>query len=206
MAPLYYVERTFLVLSLFNDADLRHDAVADDEGHKVTTANPPPPPKTNAPSGGGGGFGPAPVAPKFSDGFRTTRAGSENARPGDAVGDPVSATHPNGIGITYSLSGTDAASFVVDEETGQINVKEGVELTPGRTYTVNLMATDNAGFGSIIIVMIEVTEASMGPYDRNGNDRIEREEVINAVSDSFKGLIEKEDVIDLIKMYFQGDG
>ncbi len=156
--------------------------------------------------GGGGGFGPAPVAPSFGDGFRTTRAVAENSRPGDAVGDPVLATHPDELEITYSLSGTDAASFAVDEETGQISMKEGMDLTLGMTYTVNLTATDSAAFGAIIIVMIEVTEASFSPYDRNGNDRIDRDEVLSAVSDYFKGLIEKDEVIELIKLYFQGDG
>ena len=150
-----------------------------------------------------GGFGPAPVAPKFGDGFRTTRAVAENARPGVAVGDPVSATHPDELEITYTLSGTDASSFTVDEETGQISVKEGVGLIVGKTYTLNLTATDSAGFGAIIIVTIEVTEASFSPYDLNGNDRIERDEVIGAVSDYFKGLIEKDEVIELIKLYFQ---
>ena len=56
-----------------------------------------------------GGFGPAPVAPKFDDGFRTERELPENAAPGDAVGDPVAATHQDELAITYSLSGTDAS-------------------------------------------------------------------------------------------------
>ena len=64
---------------------------------------------TTTTGGGGGGFGPAPVAPSFVDGFRTNRAVAENARPGDAVGDPVSATHPDELEITYSLSGADAS-------------------------------------------------------------------------------------------------
>ena len=155
-------------------------------------------------SGGGGGFGPAPVAPKFSDGFHTTRTVAQNARAGDAVGDPVSATHPEDLEITYSLSGSDAASFTVEEETGQIRVKDGVDLILGNTYTVNLTATDSAGFGAIIIVDIEVTEASFSPYDRNGNGRIERDEVIMAVADYFRGAIDKEEVIELIKLYFAG--
>ena len=163
------------------------------------------PPVTGG-GGGGGGFGSAPVAPGFADGFRTSRSVAENARPGDAVGGPVSATHPDELEIAYSLSGTDAASFAVDEETGQVRVKEGVELTLGRTYTVNLTATGSAGFGAIIIVMIEVTKASFSPYDSNGNDRIDREEVLSAVSDYFKGLLDKDEVIELIKLYFQGGG
>ena len=167
----------------------------------------PPPPPTPTPvvtTGGGGGFGPAPVAPRFADGFRTTRAVAENARAGDAVGEPVSATHPDDLETTYSLSGADASLFAVDEETGQIMVREGVELALGTTYSVNLTATDSAGFGAIVIVMIEVTEASFSPYDLNGNDAIERDEVIMAIRDYFSGDITKGDVIELIKLYFAG--
>ena len=173
----------------------------------VTIANddvggpkPPPPPNT----GGGGGFGPAPVAPKFSDGFRTKRAVAVNARPSDPVGDPVLAVHEDELEITYSLSGADAALFSVDEETGQIRVNEGVELEMGRTYTMNLTATDSAGFGAIIIVEIEVAEAAHHRYDGNRNGMIERSEVIAAVQDYFDGDISKDDLIELIKLYFTG--
>ena len=125
----------------------------------VEEASSPPPPKT----GGGGGFGPAPVAPKFSDGFRTTRSVTEHARPGGPIGDPVDAAHPDDLEITYSLSGADAVFFSVDEQSGQLRVKEGVDLTVGRTYTANLTATDSSGVGAIIIVIVEVTEARLGP-------------------------------------------
>ena len=159
---------------------------------------------TTTGGGGGGGFGPSPVAPKFADGFRATREVAENARPGDAVGVPVPATHPDDLEITYSLSGTDAASFTVDEETGQIQVKEGVELELGQTLTLNLTATDSAGFGAIIIVAIEVVEAMHHRYDANRNGNIERDEVIAAVKDYFDGDISKDEVIELIKLYFAG--
>ncbi len=153
---------------------------------------------------GGGGFGPAPVAPKFADGFRTSRSVAENARAGDGVGEPVAAAHPDDLAITYSLNGADASLFTVDEETGQITVREGVELALGTTYTVNLTATDSAGFGAIVIVIIEVTEAAFSPYDLNDNDAIERDEVIMAIRDYFDGEITKGDVIELIKLYFAG--
>ena len=158
--------------------------------------------RTTSGSSSGGGFGPAPVAPKFSDGFRTTRTVAQNARAEDAVGDPVSATHPEDLEITYSLSGADATSFTVDEETGQIRVKEGVDLILGTTYAVNLTATDSAGFGAIIIVAIEVVEAMHHRYDANRNGVIERDEVIAAVRDYFAGEIAKVEVIELVKLYF----
>ena len=127
-----------------------------------------------------------------------------NALGGDAVGEPVLATHPEDLAITYSLSGTDAASFAVDEETGQIRVREGVELVVGNTYTVNLTATDSAGFGAIIIVMIEVAEAAFHRYDLDGSGTIERDEVIAAIGDYFAGLIQKDGVIEVVKLYFSG--
>ena len=163
-------------------------------------------PPTNGGSGEGGGglgFGPAPVAPKFDDGFRTERELPENAAPGDAVGDPVAATHQDELAITYSLSGTDASKFTVDEHTGQLRVREGVALILASTFTVNLTATDSAGFGAIIIVDIEVIEPTLSPYDLNDNGVIERDEVIEAVADYFAGEIEKDEVIELIKLYFQ---
>ena len=161
---------------------------------------------TTRSTGGGGGFGPAPVAPSFVDGFRATRAVAENAQPGDAVGDPVSATHPADLEITYSLSGTDASLFTVDEETGQISLREGVDLILGATFTVNLTATDSAGFGAIIIVSIEVRESAFRHYDGNGNGKIDSDEVIIAVKDYFSGLITKNEVIELIKLYFAAPG
>ena len=152
--------------------------------------------------GGGGGFGPAPTAPKFVDGFRVSRPLAMNARPGDAVGDPVAATHPNDDDVTYSLSGADASLFTVDAETGQLRLGQGVTLELGQTYTVNLTATDSAGFGAIIIVVIEVAEGVGDPYDLNRDGMIEKDEVLAAVSDYFSGAIEKDEVLALIRRYF----
>ena len=92
----------------------------------------------------------------------------------------------------------------MDEETGQIRVREGVDLVVGGTYSVNLTATDSAGFGAIIIVMIEVAEAAFHRYDLDGSGTIERHEVIAAIGDYFAGLIQKDGVIEVVKLYFSG--
>ena len=162
---------------------------------------PPPPPITG---GGGGGFGPALDAPKFVDGFRTSRPLDENAQVGDAVGDPVTATHPNDDAVTYSLSGTDASLFTVDEDTGQIRLGQAVTLALGQTYTVNLTATDSGSTGAIIIVDIAVEEAPYHRYDLNRNGSIEKNEVLEAVADYFSDLIEKPLVLEVISLYFAG--
>ena len=166
----------------------------------VTAAAPP----GSGGGGGGGGFGAAVVAPSFTEGFRTTRTLALNAQPGDAVGGPVTATHPDDLAITYSLSGAEAARFTVDEETGQIRLGQALSLELGQTYTVNLTATDSSGTGAIIIVVINVTEATHQQYDLDRSGTIERDEVVAAVKDYFDGLITKDEVIELIKLYFSG--
>ena len=159
---------------------------------------------TTTTGGGGGGFGPALTAPSFVDGFRTSRPLYENAQPGDAVGDPVAATHPNDDTVTYSLSGANASLFTVDEETGQIRLGQAVSLELGQTYTVNLTATDSSGTGAIIIVDIAVAEAPYHRYDLNRNGSIEKNEVLAAVGDYFLDVIEKPLVLEVVSLYFAG--
>ena len=161
-----------------------------------------PPASSSSGGGGGGGFGPAPTAPSFVDGFRVSRPLAVNARPGDAVGDPVAATHPNDDDVTYSLSGVDAPLFTVDAETGQIRLGQAVTLELGQTYTVNMTATDSTGTGAIIIVDIAVAEAAFHRYDLNRNGSIEKDEVIAAITDYFVGLIEKDVVLEVVAAYF----
>ncbi len=154
--------------------------------------------------GGGGGFGPTLTAPRFVDGFRTTRPLPVNALAGDAVGDPVAATPPNDDDVIYSLSGANATLFTVDEETGQILLGQAVTLAMGQSYTVNLTATDSTGTGSIIIVVIEVVEAAHHLYDLNRDGIIEKIEALAAISDYFAELIEKDEVLEVIALYFAG--
>ncbi len=59
-------------------------------------------------------------APVFEDGSPTLDV-DENEPAGAAVGDPVTATDPDGDSLAYSLSGVDASWFRIDSETGQIS-------------------------------------------------------------------------------------
>ncbi len=72
----------------------------------------------------------------------------ENTPPGSLVGDAITATDPDGHVLTYSLSGTDAASFLLDGSTGQITVGSGTlldyESGPTR-YTVVVSVHDGRG-------------------------------------------------------------
>ena len=89
----------------------------------------------------------APVFPSSEDGRREVE---ENSAGGTAVGAPVEATDLNAGDSTvndplaYSLSGTDAASFTIDEGTGQIRLAQDATLDyeGKRTYRVTVEVTD----------------------------------------------------------------
>ena len=150
----------------------------------------------------------APDPPGFAEGSGATRLLPASARSGDAVGDPVVATHPNDPGFTYSLSGTDSARFTVDESTGQIRLGQAASLEEGGSYTATLQATAAWAGGSTTTVEIEVSIRVTAPdppstrYDLNRNGTIERDEVLAAIGDYLAGLIERDDVLALVLRYF----
>ena len=69
---------------------------------------------------------------------------AENTPEGEAVGDPVTATDPDDVMLTYSLTGDDETSFEIGT-TGQITVAEGTTLDyegGPRSYSVTVSVHD----------------------------------------------------------------
>ena len=60
------------------------------------------------------------------------------------IADPVMATDPDGNTISYTLGGTDAASFDIDEGSGQLMTKARLNHEEESTYTVVVTAQDNS--------------------------------------------------------------
>ena len=151
-----------------------------------------------------------PDPPGFTEGSSTTRLLPASARPGDAVGNPVVATHPNNPRFTYALSGAASAKFTVDESTGQIRVGESAELEEGDNYAVTLSATVSVGERSSLTVHIAVSIRVTEPeppairYDFNRNGTIEKNEVLAAIADYFADIIEKDEVLEVVSLYFAG--
>ena len=167
-------------------------------------------------SGGGSGSGggraaPAPSAQVvFDDGSVTSRSVPEDAQPGDEVGSAVVAQDSSGEPVTYSLSGTDAALFTVDEQTGQLRVAEGASFDfegSQTTYRVTLTAENPDGQTDTITVSIHVTDVGIpgvaNDYDANGNEAIELDEALVAVKDYFAGDITLEQALGIVKLYFE---
>ena len=135
------------------------------------------------------------AAPMF-DSETGTREVAENTAAGDPVGAPVTAMDADaGDTLTYSLSGTDAASFDIDSGTGQITVGAGTMLdfeANQITYMVTVTATDAAGATDSIDVTVTVTDVDEGMpmdlltrYDDDDDGWIQLTEARDAVGDYF---------------------
>ncbi len=109
----------------------------------------------------------------------TTREFPEDTPANRPIGDPVTATDadvtdPNKNDmLTYSLGGTDAASFKIDFGTGQLRTKPGVtydyETEP--SYMVTVRVTDSRNATASIDVTINVTDADEGGTGPGRNRR-----------------------------------
>ena len=117
-------------------------------------------------------------APEFGSEM-TTRSFPENTPPNQSIGTPVEAsdadvTDPNKDDtLTYSLSGTDAASFNIDFDTGQLRTRSGVtyDYETKNEYSVKVTVTDSSNDRDTIDVTINVTNVDEGGGGPVGNRR-----------------------------------
>ena len=98
-------------------------------------------------------------APVFTEGDSASRDIVENAPAGTEIGRPVVATDDDTADIiTYTLGGTDAASFDIDSETGQLLTKYPLDYEAVKNvYEVTVTASDGE-FSDSISVTINVTD------------------------------------------------
>ena len=95
----------------------------------------------------------------------TTREVAENSPAGTNVGDPVTATDTDTDTLTYSLEGTDAASFQIVSTSGQIQTRSGVtyDYETKSSYSVTVKADDGLGGTDTIAVAIDLTDVNEPP-------------------------------------------
>ena len=97
-------------------------------------------------------------APVFTEGSSTTRSVDENTGSGVNIGTPVAATDADGDTLTYRLGGTDASSFSIDSETGQLRTSAALDYEAKPTYTITITADDGKGGSASINVTINITD------------------------------------------------
>ena len=94
--------------------------------------------------------------PVFSEGTSATRSVSVSAQAGTSIGRPVTATDADsGSTLTYSLEGTNAASFSINSSTGLLLTRAGVTL-PAASFPVTVVARDQLGASARITVTITI--------------------------------------------------
>ena len=81
--------------------------------------------------------------PQFAEDAVNTLEVAENTADGENIGSPFTATDPdNAHTLTYSLGGDDAASFGIDESSGQIKTKTALDYETKDSYTVIVSVRD----------------------------------------------------------------
>ncbi len=102
--------------------------------------------------------------PEFVEGESAEREVQENAAPGAAVGEPVTATVSRGA-PRYSLEGPDAFAFVIDASSGQLLTRQGITYNHEArdSYAVEVEARDARGGTGRIAVRIEVLDVEEPP-------------------------------------------
>ena len=105
---------------------------------------------------------------EFGEGGSTTRTIPENTPAGVNVGRPVSATG-GGDALTYSVSGTDADSFIIVASTGQLRTKDGVTYdyeTKNRYVATVGVVDENDGSDTIqVTILISNLASACAPLE-----------------------------------------
>ena len=150
------------------------------------------------------------VAPEFAS-ATTSRTVAENTVAGEDIGNPVAADDANGDALTYALSGTDAASFAIDSDTGQLMTLAALDYEAKTSYEVTVTATDgdNASDSIDVAITITVTDVDeeepadpVGRYDKNNNGRIDKDELVDGVFDyNVEQTLSKSELVELIFSY-----
>ena len=155
---------------------------------------------------------PANNAPEFPTTEDGTRSVAENTAAGQNIGAPVAATDDDaGDTLTYTLRGTDMASFEIDAATGQLMTKAALDYEKpadadaDNAYEVAVTASDGNAAEATIAVTITVTDMGLADsYDANEDGMIDGTEVLNAVEDYFNDVsgIDSERILDIVELYF----
>jgi hypothetical protein len=100
------------------------------------------------------------------------------------IGTPVEADDPDEDSLTYTLEGTDAASFGIDVDTGQLLTKADLDREAKSTYMVVVKAEDPDGLSATISVEITVTDVDENQVPEFAFPTAQREVAENTAADA----------------------
>ena len=92
--------------------------------------------------------------PVFIEGDSTTRSIAEDMASGVDIGSAIFATDANRDTLTYTLGGTDAASFSIDSTTGQLRTSAALDYETQSSYSVTITASDGTHTSEIEVTIL----------------------------------------------------
>ena len=98
-------------------------------------------------------------APVFTEGTSTTRTVAENTAANVNIGTTIAATDADNDPLTYTLGGTDAASFIIVSSSGQLKTSAALDYETQSTYNVTVTVSDG-NLTDTIDVTINVTDVA----------------------------------------------
>ena len=109
-------------------------------------------------------------APVFTAGDSTTRTIAENTVAGENIGMVVAATDVDAnTTLTYTLGGTDAASFSIVSTTGQLQTRAALDYETKKSYSVRVSVSDSNNDSDSILVTINVSNVNETPNFTEGS-------------------------------------
>ena len=114
-------------------------------------------------SSGGGTSSDANRPPYFDEGVATERSVTEHTDRAVYLGDPVTATDPDGDVLTYALGGRDAESFALDSQTGQLITSAVLDFELKPSYDVVMTVVDGRGAADAIEITVKVIDLTEVP-------------------------------------------
>ena len=111
---------------------------------------------------------------------------------GTNIGDVVAATDADSNTLTYSLGGTDKASFGITSTTGQLQTSAALDYETKTSYSVTVSVTDGNGGSDSITVTINVTDVNEIDPPLSERTQQVREAIVAAVP----GVTSPDDVTD----------
>ena len=100
-------------------------------------------------------------APIFTEGETATRSIAENTAAATNIGTPIAATDEDtDDSLTYTLGGTDAASFDIVSTSGQLQTKAALDYETKNAYSVSVTVSDGNNGSDTITVTINITDVT----------------------------------------------
>ena len=95
--------------------------------------------------------------PAFATDTMTTRSVAENTAAGEDIGAPVEAGDDDGDSLTYTLGGTDASSFAIVEDSGQLQTRSALDFETKSSYFVTVSVSDKKDAGGNADTVVDDT-------------------------------------------------